>query len=190
MARRLLGSFTMPMRSPRFETLLLATAAACLLAATALAQSDRGDPAIEGTYRLTIDRDVAEERIEEAIETATDDMGPLREAIGSNRLEERNPVIDELAIDVREDTIRVRYGDRRFDLPRGDFGSVEVPGGETARVRARIRDDRLLVDWRMEEGRRHDVFRLNGDQLILTLRTASDQLPDDVLYRLPFRRAE
>lgn len=176
-------------RSLRFETLLLATAAACLVAATALAQSDRSE-AIEGTYRLAMDRDAAAERIEEAIERATEDMGPLREAVGRNRLEERNPVIDSLAIDVREDTIRVRYGDQRFELPRGHFGDVSVPGGETARVRARIRGGRLLVDWRMEDGRRHDVFRLDGDRLVLTLRTTSEKLPDDVLYRLPFRRAD
>jgi hypothetical protein len=176
----------MAMTILRLETLLLA-AGASLLVATALAQSDS---AFEGTYRLTIDREAAQARIERAIEAATDDMGPLREAVATNRLEDRNPVIEELAIDLREDTVGIRYGDERFDLPRGRFGPVPVPGGETAQARARIRANRLLVDWRMEDGRRHDVFRLNGDRLILTLRTTSEKLPDDVLYRLPFRRTD
>jgi len=172
-------------RSLRFETTLLAAAALSLAAATALAQGE----SLEGTYQLTIDGEAAQQRIERAIESATDDMGPLRETIAANRLEDRNPAIDWLTIDLREDTIWIRYGDESFDLPRGHFGDVPVPGGETAQARARIRGGTLLVDWRMEDGRRHDVFELNGDTLQLTLRTTSEKLPDDVQYLLPFRRS-
>lgn len=165
----------------------LLVALVSLLGASALAQTGL---AFEGTYRLTMGHAAARTRIEQAIEAATDDMGPLRRSVANRRLEARNPVVAELEIDLRDDTIWIRYADESFDLPRNRFGSVPVPGGETAQARARIRGDRLLVDWRMEDGTRHDVFRLNGNQLVLTLRVESDQLPEDVLYRLPFRRVD
>ncbi len=142
----------------------------------------------DGTYRLSVSHERAAATIAHAIEAAVEDMGPLREHIGSNRLEEKNPVLSSIRIALTDRRARIDYGDSSFDLNRGSFEGLTTPDGESARARARVQGNRLIVDWRLDDAQRRDVFVRGEDgTLRLSVRITSDQLPAPVEYQLTYR---
>ncbi len=161
---------------------LLLTAAALVLAANALAQTG-----LEGTYRLAVSHDRAEQIIGQAIERAVADMGPLRRRIAESRLKAKNPAVDSLAIDLNDRRARIRYGPDIFDIRRGHLGSLTTPDGETARARAELDGGRLIVDWYNDDGHRQDTFSQEGDTLRFSVRITSDRLPAPMRYQLRYR---
>ena len=164
---------------------VLSVALCTLLATGALAQ--REQDSLEGRYQLAISRERAESIIHEAIEKATEEMGFIREQVGENRLEAKNPVLSAIAIELTETHARIQYGEHRFEVQRGSFGSLTTPDGESARARARVQGNRMIVDWRLDAGQRRDVFTREGDTLHFQVRITSEQLPEDVRYRLDYR---
>ena len=157
-----------------------------MICTVAVAQ-DASTSGLDGRYRLAMSSERAESVIHAAIEKATEEMGPLREHIGHNRLEDKNPVLQSIEIRLSTQSARIRYGEFTFDIPRGGFGSVRTPDEESARARARTEGNRLVVDWRLDGAQRRDVFVRDGDSLTLSVHIRAEALPDDVRYRLRFR---
>jgi len=82
------------------------------------------------------------------------------------------------------------WGPHRFELgasPR----RVRGPEGDDVRVRLAFQRGRLVHRQVHSGGNRLNTYSLNGDGSRLTLNATigSDRLPDDIRYRLTFRRA-
>lgn len=84
-----------------------------------------------------------------------------------------------------------------------DWGPIEVPvngparrvrdaTGENVRLTVRYAGGRLIQHSAAPRGARTNVYALSGDasRLSMSVRITSDQLPDDIRYRLTYRRAD
>ncbi|MGE0790492.1 MAG: hypothetical protein AB7S26_32745 [Sandaracinaceae bacterium] len=164
--------------------------AAFVLPEPAASQDDRLDPAeLEGAWILASRS--AEATIDAAITRVTDQMDLIARPIAQSRIDDAVNPEHRIAFDGDAEAIRITLD---------DWGPVEVhPGGPARRVRAsdgtpltvraRLRAECLVLQQRAEDGARVSFFSPDGERLTMVARVQSEQLPRDIVYRLPYRRA-
>ena len=147
----------------------------------------------QGTWAFT--RAPADLRsLERGIDRVADQFNIFIREIARGEMRRRLLPVNRVVIAVESET-RVRlavdgWGPYTFELG-GPLRRVQSAEGHAARSGVSFRSGRLVHREVEGEGHRTNVFSLNADGSRLTLRTTigSDQLPDDVRYRLTFRRA-
>ncbi len=172
--------------------------AATLLAASVLAPSApvRSQVAsledFAGTYRFS--NSASERRgLEQAIDHVADQLNLFIREIARGEMRRRVQPEPSIVIDVVDET--------HVGLGIGDWGPVRVvlnsPGrrvrgrnGDEHRMSIHLRRGQLIHREQQDQGFRVNVLRLSPDlsRLLMSARIGSDQLPDDIRYRLSFRR--
>ncbi|MFW6050152.1 MAG: hypothetical protein ACODAU_03190 [Myxococcota bacterium] len=163
-----------------------------VLAASAQEPPTGGEAAdkLSGSYRLALPPDTAQKRIEDAIDSGTDDMPGLRRRVARKRLRAKNDLIRQIQIDFRGSDIVVVLDDDRYAAPAdGKLVKVRLSDGEEVRVSHKLAGGRLVQRFVGDDGVRVDVFTPSddGSRLRMNVVLTSDRLKGPIRYRLPYR---
>ena len=147
----------------------------------------------EGTWTSTRSaRDLRSH--EQGIDHVADLMNIFIREIARGEMRRRIPAETRLAFHFESET-RVQlsvdeWGPNAFEIG-GPTRRVRGPEGEDVHVRLSFVRGRIVHRQRNGGGHRTNTYSLNGDASRLTMSASisSDQLPDDVRYRLTFRRS-
>jgi len=146
-----------------------------------------------GQWRLAVSEARGRQIIEQAIERGTEDMFFVVRGIARGKLRDKNRLSPTLGFAFRGERVSITYeGSFTYASTLGGAPvRVTTPDGETASVSHRVRNGRIVQIFRNEDGVRTNHFALaeNGSRLAMGVVIRSDQLPDHVRYRLPYRRA-
>lgn len=183
--------------SVRRSTIAIGAAALGLAVALLPSPSRTQAPALEsfaGTYVLAGDRRELTS-MSDAINRVVDRMNLFIREIARGEIHRRI-----------EPEQRIRFalrGSELLSMSLDDWGPVEVSvGGAPLRTRGstgenvalsvRYGGGRLVAHSATPRGSRTNVFSLSadGERLLMSVRIASDQLPDDIRYRLTYRRSD
>jgi hypothetical protein len=181
------------MRDAVSRTAAWGAALTVLLAAASegSAVEEDGDRRFEGSYRLAIQPERAQERIDEAIDEAVDGMRAVRRRIGRRRLQAKNPLVRDITISRDGGNIAISLAEDRYAAPAGgDRIRVRLPDGEQVTLSHRFQRQRLEQRFEGDDGERTNLFTLSDDgtRLMMTVVITSDQLREAVRYRIPYRR--
>jgi hypothetical protein len=181
-------------RSTRYA-FLWCLALGLLVVASAQGSEEGGDdPArFDGRYRLAINSERAQERIDDAIDDGVAKMRAVRRRIGRRRLGNKNPLVRHVVIASQNDAIAISLEDERYEAPRdGRVIRTELDDGEEVRLSHRLRGNRIIQRFVGDDGVRTNVFTLGdeGRRLTMAVEVTSDQLPDPVRYQIPYVRTE
>ncbi|UJR84905.1 hypothetical protein [Sandaracinus amylolyticus] len=185
----------MKLRAHVFFTALGASSLAIALFASAQAQPTTAPstrPTIDGEWQLAISDDQARQRIERAIETATDGMPPIADGMAASRLRERTPIIERVVITSTPQRIRVHLDERRYETAPGhpEAAPTASTSEDTVRVVHHFREGALEQVFTTDRGRRWNTFTLGEDGRTMTLNVVvqSSSLPAQLRFTLPYRR--
>jgi len=146
----------------------------------------------EGTWSFTRaqrDRD----SLEDGIDHVADQLNIFIREIARGEMRRRIQPENRVTVRVHDEThvslAMDDWGPVRFDLtarPR----QITGPNGDRIRAAVSFRNGRLVHREMHSQGHRTNVFALSGDRRSMTMRAVigSDQLPDEVRYRLTYRR--
>jgi hypothetical protein len=145
-----------------------------------------------GSYRFS-GRPAERQGLETAIDEVADQLNVFIREIARGEMRRRIQPEDSVRIRVMDETtVALGYGDwGPVELSLGPGGQrVRGPTGDMQRVSLAFERGRLIHRERQGEGERTNVFSLSPDgrRLRMSSRIASDRLPDDIRYRLSFRR--
>ncbi len=145
---------------------------------------------LEGEWHLA--QSNADTQIDRAISDVTAQMNVFVRGIAKNRIGEEVRPDERVRIEPAGDDIVVAIGPGRpvrLALNGPPVQTVDTDG-RPLRTRALVGGDRLSIEEQTEQGTRTVTFQLRGDALVMTTRIHSEQLPDDIVYRLRYRRTE
>ncbi|WP_157070377.1 hypothetical protein [Sandaracinus amylolyticus] len=186
----------MKLRAHVFLTALGASSLAIALLASAQAQPTTAPstpPTLDGEWVLAVSEDQARQRLDRAIETATDGMPPIADGMAASALRERTPIIARVVISSSPQRIRVHLDERRYETAPGHPEAAPTASTSEDRVRVvhHFREGALEQVFTTERGRRWNTFRLGEDGRTMTLSVVvqSSSLPAPVRFSLPYRRA-
>ena len=183
---------------PRVLTPLLAVAAVATLcfAFTRPVRSQVREPgagleSLDGTWRLATPN--AEGEIDRSIARVVDRMSFFIRGIAQSRIDESvNP----------DRVVRIQPERERVRVALDSWGPVELSldgrqrwarstDGQPIRVRAALSGEHLTLVQAANEGSRVSYFSgsPDGNAMRMTVRIQSDRLPEDIIYRLDYRRA-
>lgn len=135
----------------------------------------------------------AEAQIDRAISDVTAQMNVFVRGIAKERIEEEvNPDERVLIEPAGDGIIVVAIGPGqpvRLALNGPPVQTVDTEG-RPLRTRAILRGDALCIEEQSEQGTRTVTLQRRDTGLVMTARIRSDQLPDAIVYRLSYRRAE
>jgi hypothetical protein len=129
--------------------------------------------------------------LDAAIETAVEALSPMVRNLGRERLQESNPIPQQLAIDVDGDRVQVLFDGKGYLTSLdGTQVKTESPQGDKVKVSHRMRGASLAENIDGIGGKRNNDFKLNADgtRLTMTVEITSGQLPVPVVYRLTYKR--
>lgn len=163
-----------------------------LLAAPARSD-ERALEAYQGLWQYA-DGDHGREQIELAIGRAIDDLPFFAEPFAAAQIREITVPFERVRFTVRGDRLAFRadgwgpVGSR----VGGPAEQIRDPLGSPLRLRQYLRHGRLVQVFESDDGARHNTFALSGDGrwIWMSVRITSPRLPDDVRYRLRYRRAD
>ncbi|MGE0785693.1 MAG: hypothetical protein AB7S26_08395 [Sandaracinaceae bacterium] len=135
------------------------------------------------------------QRLREAIDSVVDHLDFFIREIARGEIHRAiRPEPDIRLHSVRGDAVRLSLGgwgplDVQLD---GRVRSVRGPDGNDTQLRATLRDGHIRLVQESSRGRRENVLSLSTDRRWLYLRVtvAADQLPEDIRYRLSYRRTD
>lgn len=150
----------------------------------------RGLDGVSGTWRLATPN--AEGEIDRSIARVVDRMSFFIRGIAQSRIDESvNP----------ERVVRIEPHQERVRVALDDWGPVELSldgrqrrarsaDGQPLRVRAALQGEHLTLVQAANEGARVSYFSgaRGGDTMRMTVRVQSPRLPEDIVYRLDYRR--
>jgi hypothetical protein len=134
----------------------------------------------------------AEGEIDRAISDVTGQMNVFARGIANGQIDESVNPDERVSIEAAREGIVVAIG-------RGHPVSLALNGpavpttgadDQPLRTRAILRGGRLSIEEQNDQGTRILTFQPRGDALVVTTRIRSDRLPDDIVFRLRYRRAE
>jgi hypothetical protein len=166
---------------------------ALLLLLVASAQGDEpgAETRFDGRYRLAINAERAQERIDDAVDEGVEGMRPLRRRIGGKRLRAKNPLVRNIQVATDDDRITIVLDDDRYEAPRdGRRIETRLDDGEKVRLSHSLRGPRLVQVFYGDDGVRTNTFSLGGQgqRMVMAVEITSDQLGGPVRYRIPYRR--
>jgi len=168
-------------------TVIVAVALLC-----APADSVAGDPVgrFEGAYEYAGSTKQGKQTIERAIEKVTDEMGILKDGIAKDRLDEALDVLPRIVISVHDDEVSVEFqGITYRSVLGGPWVSEVSPKGEKIQVQHRMKNGKLVQEIRTKNGRRVNVFTMQrAKQMQISVIVSSPKLPNDIRYKLNYRR--
>lgn len=150
-----------------------------------------GDAALlSGAFVLAEPRATAQQRVDQAIETAVAGMSFFLRDFGRGRLRDKNPVHTRLEIEITSPRVVVTYDDERYEGTEGTWREVTARG-EPARLLVQRTGRRLYLTFRGDDGEKRMVHTVSEDgrYLWLDVAVSSPRLPTPLTYRLDFRRA-
>jgi hypothetical protein len=165
--------------------------------ATARTQS-AGDAAlverITGRWQLAIPESEGRSRIARGIAAATDPMPPLVSSIAARMLRDHTPLSRTVEVAASAERVVVRFDRTSYETRPGHPRDVPVPEdpSETMEVVQHFRDGHLEQVFTTDGGRRWNTFTPSADGATLTMDAviSASQLPADVRFTLPYRRAD
>ncbi len=148
----------------------------------------------DGVYALAADaRELS--GMEQSIDRVVDQMNLFIREIARGEIHRR--------IDPEQRIHLTVLGDETISIALDDWGPIEVgvngparqvrdAAGENVRLTMRFAGGRLIQHSSAPRGARTNTFVLSPDasRLQMSVRITSDQLPDDIRYRLTYRRAD
>ncbi len=145
-----------------------------------------------GTWINTA-RDRGRSAIERGIEAAIDDMFALAKPRARRRLTASNPPVRRVVLAIAGSDVRYDLGHgRRGRQPLGEWRRGQTATGDSVQVRVtQLSAEVLKLEMQAHQGGARHVFRASRDGRRLTqdVRIHSSHLPEDVRYRLVYRRA-
>jgi hypothetical protein len=125
------------------------------------------------------------------IEAATASMNFITRPIARSRLNKTNEVYQTVRIEREAGTISIQYGQRQPQRMPADGSTVAWTreDGEKFLISARAERDDLVQTYKAEDGERTNVFHVDPDSRILTLKVTvtSPRLPRPVSYAITYR---
>jgi len=140
--------------------------------------------------RAQRDRDSLEDGIDHVADQLNLFIREIARGEMRRRIQPENRVVVRVHDETHVSLAMDDWGPVRFDLtarPR----RVRGPNGDHIRAGVSFRDGRLIHREVHSQGHRTNVFALSANRRSLTMRAVigSDQLPDEVRYRLTYRRS-
>lgn len=190
LARASTGSTSMTMR--KIGPVLALSVLVAAVAAPAFGQDSSGASGIDrfvGTWRYAGSQDHGTRIIHRAVDETVAPMNFFVRSIAAGRLRGKNPLVQRIEIANPNHNIRITFdGDRTYETAPNQWRTHRFDG-ESIRVQIRERGDALVQLFRTDSGNRRNVYRLTGDgRMRLEVTVQSDQLPQDMTYRLNYRQ--
>ncbi|HJK97826.1 MAG TPA: hypothetical protein RMF84_11415 [Polyangiaceae bacterium LLY-WYZ-14_1] len=151
---------------------------------------DEGPARFAGTYTLKGSASQAEQKIEEALERGVQDVNFAIRGLALSRLKAKNPLINSVKIEYRNNKFKVTFdGSRSYESPAdGSLQNQRDVQGDRIRVGHRVNRGRLQQIFVSESGRRVNTFSLDGNTLRMNVRVTADILPSAVTYRVDYQK--
>lgn len=146
----------------------------------------------EGTWRLTVSQQRAQQTVNQAVDRAVDAMPFFFRPVARDRLREGTPVVRRIELDFRDDgRLSVSFDGRRYTTRIGRTERARrARDGEPMRVTQRLRDSGQLEQvFQTDSGTRWYVYTATGDdRMRVESTTNSDRMPQPLRFRLDYRR--
>jgi hypothetical protein len=150
---------------------------------------DEASSPLNGRWRAAETEAEKAQRLQ-AIDRATERMGPLLRGKARGRLAERTSPRPSLTIEIEGSKLAIASGDRRLELELGG-PPLEVAESEgRAQVSAKMEGDQLVVETRGDNGGRTTTYRADGGRLSMEVTMTGDRLAGPVVYATTYVRAE
>jgi hypothetical protein len=144
--------------------------------------------ALAGEWRLA-NRD-GEERIDAAVARVTDQMGFLISGIANGRLDQALNPDRRVVVEPDGEHVTLAIGEGRpFRVTLDGRAVTRQVDGRAVTTRARLRGGRLMIEERTDQGTRVLALQPRGESLVVSTRVQSEQLPEDIVYRMSYRRS-
>ena len=171
------------MRRHRFPLALLALALFALLPASLGAQQS-----LSGTY--TLNRQASDD-INAAIESAVRRMNFVTRPIARGRLRKTNAAYERVVIDYGTSQVSVTFDQRAAIVTPSNGTPIKWrrEDGEQFDVSTEWENGRLEQTFSAEDGRRVNVYTLEGNTLTMEVTITSPRLSAPLRYKLVYNRA-
>lgn len=133
----------------------------------------------------------AESQIDRAVDRVTSQMNVFTRGIAQSRIDEALNPDRRVRLEADGEHVLYAIGNREgLRLPlSGQVVETTDDEGNAIRVRATATDGQLTIEERSERGTRFSYFQPRGNGLVVATRIRSERLPEDIVYRLQYRRA-
>jgi hypothetical protein len=130
------------------------------------------------------------DKLDAAIEVSVSAISALVRNVGRKRLQETNPIPQQLSIAVDGDAVDIRFdGDGHSASLDGTPTRGVSPFGDKIKVSHRMRGSKLTELLDGDKGDRHNTFKFASDgKLIVDVQITSSHLPVPLEYQLTFKR--
>jgi hypothetical protein len=125
-----------------------------------------------------------------AVDEVVDDMSFLVRGIARARLRRATAIAQTMAISRDGTRVTVTIDGRSYATPRdGEVVEVVTATGDEVRLTHRHRGPQLDQRFQGDDGGRTNVYRCEGDQLVLDVVIDSPRLPREIRYSLTYARS-
>jgi hypothetical protein len=166
----------------------------CSIAAPGVASDGSDTDALdelEGTWQATNSREDARARIDEQIDAVVAEMSFIKRPFARRRLTKVTRPCQTMTFQRMENArVEVHCTTRKAAVAPLDGTPVRWTDedGEAFTLTQKVHDDRIVQTFEGEDGTRRNVYRPDGDTMILDATLTSDQLPEPLTFRRTFTR--